>query len=260
MQPAACGHGSGVRQASLADIKHARGSSIVSQIPEEFGYPGRDKAIGRICDLPTGPPLESSVTLPFRLFHSDSCRFKAFAWHEKEVLPLLQPTIVGEILPMPDPDLAANFESRASGFFSNLADQRGDGIFARANSSSLGDPEVPNVAAHLHQQHDPVGGEKDCTSGYLHRNLLQEVSSQFPVFRVVPRSTSGMRAEQSLAPDAHKDARRRRLTRAELVRGGYPAGGAQEMIVSFTSDEAIQRETGRGDHGNISGESHDDMV
>ena len=36
---------------------------------------------------------------------------------------------------------------------------------------------------------------------------FEQVSSQFPVFRVVPRSASGMRAEQSLAPDAHKDAR-----------------------------------------------------
>ena len=37
---------------------------------------------------------------------------------------------------------------------------------------------------------------------------FEQVSSQFPVFRVVPRSASGMRAEPSLAPDAHKDARR----------------------------------------------------
>ena len=37
---------------------------------------------------------------------------------------------------------------------------------------------------------------------------FEQVSSQFPVFRVVPRSASGMRAQQSLAPDAHKDARR----------------------------------------------------
>lgn len=37
---------------------------------------------------------------------------------------------------------------------------------------------------------------------------FEQVSSQFPVFRVVPRSAGGMRAEQSLASDAHKDARR----------------------------------------------------
>ena len=37
---------------------------------------------------------------------------------------------------------------------------------------------------------------------------FEQVSSQFSVFRVVPRSASGMRAEQSSAPDAHKDARR----------------------------------------------------
>ena len=37
---------------------------------------------------------------------------------------------------------------------------------------------------------------------------FEQASSQFPVFRVVPRSAGGMRAEQSLAPDAHKDARR----------------------------------------------------
>ena len=35
-----------------------------------------------------------------------------------------------------------------------------------------------------------------------------------------------------------------RLTRAELVSGGYPAEGARQMMVSFTSDEDIQRETG----------------
>ena len=37
---------------------------------------------------------------------------------------------------------------------------------------------------------------------------FEQLSSQFPLFRVVPRSIGGMRAEQSLAPDAHKDARR----------------------------------------------------
>jgi hypothetical protein len=38
-----------------------------------------------------------------------------------------------------------------------------------------------------------------------------------------------------------------RLTRAELVSGGYTLAGAQQMMVSFTSDEDIQRKTG-GDH------------
>jgi hypothetical protein len=38
-----------------------------------------------------------------------------------------------------------------------------------------------------------------------------------------------------------------RLTRSELVSGGYPVEGAQQMMVNFTSDEDIQRETG-GDH------------
>jgi hypothetical protein len=37
------------------------------------------------------------------------------------------------------------------------------------------------------------------------------------------------------------------LTRAELVAGGYPSDGAQQMMVCFTSDEDIQRETG-GDY------------
>ena len=37
---------------------------------------------------------------------------------------------------------------------------------------------------------------------------FERVSSQFPVFRVVPRSAGGATAEHSLAPDAHKDARR----------------------------------------------------
>ncbi len=37
---------------------------------------------------------------------------------------------------------------------------------------------------------------------------FEQVSSQFPVFRVIPRSMGGMRAEQSLAPNADKDARR----------------------------------------------------
>ena len=37
---------------------------------------------------------------------------------------------------------------------------------------------------------------------------FEKVSSRFPVFRVVRRRAGGMRAEQSLAPDAHKDARR----------------------------------------------------
>ena len=36
---------------------------------------------------------------------------------------------------------------------------------------------------------------------------FEQVSSQFPLFRVVPRSAAGMRAEQSLAPYAHKDKR-----------------------------------------------------
>ena len=36
---------------------------------------------------------------------------------------------------------------------------------------------------------------------------FEQVSAQFPVFRVVPRSAGGVRAEQRLAPDAHKDAR-----------------------------------------------------
>jgi len=38
-----------------------------------------------------------------------------------------------------------------------------------------------------------------------------------------------------------------RMTRAELVSGGYTQEGAQQMMVSFTSDEDIQRKTG-GDH------------
>ena len=38
-----------------------------------------------------------------------------------------------------------------------------------------------------------------------------------------------------------------RMTRAELVTGGYTQEGAQQMMVSFTSDEDIQRTTG-GDH------------
>jgi hypothetical protein len=38
-----------------------------------------------------------------------------------------------------------------------------------------------------------------------------------------------------------------RMTRAELVSGGYTPEGAQQMMVSFTSDEDIQRKTG-GDH------------
>ena len=37
---------------------------------------------------------------------------------------------------------------------------------------------------------------------------FEQVSSQFPVFRVVPRGAVGMRVEQSFAADAHKDARR----------------------------------------------------
>jgi len=37
------------------------------------------------------------------------------------------------------------------------------------------------------------------------------------------------------------------MTRAELVLGGYTPEGAQQMMVSFTSNEDIQRETG-GDH------------
>ena len=38
------------------------------------------------------------------------------------------------------------------------------------------------------------------------------------------------------------------LTRAELTAGGYPAEGFDGLMVStFTSDEAIQRETG-GDY------------
>jgi hypothetical protein len=38
-----------------------------------------------------------------------------------------------------------------------------------------------------------------------------------------------------------------RLTRAELAAGGYPAEGLDGFLVSFTSDEEIQRETG-GDY------------
>ncbi len=38
-----------------------------------------------------------------------------------------------------------------------------------------------------------------------------------------------------------------RLTRTELAGSGYPAEGARQMMVSFTSDEDIQRETG-GDY------------
>lgn len=38
-----------------------------------------------------------------------------------------------------------------------------------------------------------------------------------------------------------------KLTRQELVEAGYPADGAKEMMVSFTSDEDIQRTTG-GDY------------
>ena len=37
------------------------------------------------------------------------------------------------------------------------------------------------------------------------------------------------------------------LTRAELTAGGYPAEGFDGLMVSFTSDEAIRRETG-GDY------------
>ena len=36
---------------------------------------------------------------------------------------------------------------------------------------------------------------------------FEQVASQFPVFRVVPRRAGGLRAEPSLAPDAHQDAR-----------------------------------------------------
>jgi hypothetical protein len=36
---------------------------------------------------------------------------------------------------------------------------------------------------------------------------FEQVSAQFPVFRVVPRSVGRMSAEQSLPPDAHKDGR-----------------------------------------------------
>ena len=149
----------------------------MSQIPEEFGHPRRDKGIGRSCDLRDGPPVETSVTFPFRVFHAGRSRFEAFAWHEEEVLPLLQPAIVDKILPVPDPDLAANCESRASRFFPHLSDQRRDGIIAGPNSSSRGDPEVPCFASHLHQEHESVGGEKDRTSAYLNRDLFH-VSSQ----------------------------------------------------------------------------------
>jgi hypothetical protein len=38
-----------------------------------------------------------------------------------------------------------------------------------------------------------------------------------------------------------------RLTRAELAAGGYPAEGFDGLMISFTSDEEIQRETG-GDY------------
>jgi hypothetical protein len=38
-----------------------------------------------------------------------------------------------------------------------------------------------------------------------------------------------------------------RLTRAELVTGGYPDEGSLQMMVSFTSDQDIQRRTG-GDY------------
>jgi hypothetical protein len=38
-----------------------------------------------------------------------------------------------------------------------------------------------------------------------------------------------------------------RMTRAELVSGGYTPNGAGQMMVGFTSDEDIQRKTG-GDH------------
>ena len=45
----------------------------------------------------------------------------------------------------------------------------------------------------------------------IHKNAplseFEKVSSRFPVFRVIPRSAGSMRVEQSLAPDAHKDAR-----------------------------------------------------
>ena len=37
---------------------------------------------------------------------------------------------------------------------------------------------------------------------------FERVSAQFPVFRVVSRSTGHMSAEQSLPPEAHKDAHR----------------------------------------------------
>lgn len=37
---------------------------------------------------------------------------------------------------------------------------------------------------------------------------FEQVSPQFPVFRVVPRNVDRMRAEHGLPPDAHKDARR----------------------------------------------------
>jgi hypothetical protein len=37
---------------------------------------------------------------------------------------------------------------------------------------------------------------------------FEQVSSEFPVFRVVPRSVARVSAEQSLPPDSHKNARR----------------------------------------------------
>ena len=37
---------------------------------------------------------------------------------------------------------------------------------------------------------------------------FEQVSPQFPVFRVVPRNVDRMRTEHGLAPDAHKDPRR----------------------------------------------------
>ena len=168
----------------------------MSQIPEEFGYPRRNEGVGRICDLRDGPPSEPSVTLQFRLFHSGSRRLEAFASHEKEVLSLLQPTIVGEILTMSYPNLAANVESRASSFFAELPGHRSDEIFARVDPSSRRDPEVPRLSPHLHQEHEPAGGEHNCTGAFLHRNLLQLCSKY--------RTATGV--EQPLAAPALKGA------------------------------------------------------
>jgi hypothetical protein len=51
-------------------------------------------------------------------------------------------------------------------------------------------------------------------------------------------------ADQVQAGESGLTARIDELTRAELGRGGYPASAIPWVLVSFVSDETVQRETG----------------